>query len=212
MDSTFDFHCHHAFVIEEINAPVNLSRMRGLFMLLCFAMAAKAGESSFPRQSPSSQGLTFERDVRPLLKSHCFECHGEGEKLRGGLDLRLRRLMLQGGESGPGIQPGNAEKSLLIQKVVEGEMPKRGTRLTAGEIAILKKWIAAGAKTARDEPKEIAHGMTITDEERAHWAFQPIRRPAVPKFKTKDRVRTPIDALLLAELSKRKLSFSPDAA
>ena len=40
---------------------------------------------------------TFEKDIRPILKAHCFECHGEGEKLKGGLALRLRRLMLQGG-------------------------------------------------------------------------------------------------------------------
>ena len=40
--------------------------------------------------------LTFEKDIRPILKAHCFDCHGEGEKLKGGLDLRLRRLMLQG--------------------------------------------------------------------------------------------------------------------
>ena len=29
---------------------------------------------------------TFEKDIRPILKAHCFECHGEGEKLKGGLD------------------------------------------------------------------------------------------------------------------------------
>src|SRR5439155_10534188 len=125
----------------------------GAIALVFLTVPALADENS-----PPANRLTFEEHIRPILKSHCFECHGEGEKLRGGLDLHLRRLMLQGGESGPAIQPGNAEKSLLVQKVVEGEMPKRGTKLTASEIAILKKWIAAGAKTARDEPKEIAHG------------------------------------------------------
>src|SRR6185503_2780882 len=49
----------------------------------------------------ASAPLTFEKDVRPILKAHCFECHGEGEKLKGGLDLRLRRLMLEGGKDGP---------------------------------------------------------------------------------------------------------------
>src|SRR6266849_5512510 len=39
---------------------------------------------------------TFEKDIRPILKAHCFDCHGEGEKLKGGLDLRLQRLMPRG--------------------------------------------------------------------------------------------------------------------
>ena len=41
----------------------------------------------------ATRELTFERDVRPILKQHCFQCHGEGEKLKGGVDLRLRRFM-----------------------------------------------------------------------------------------------------------------------
>src|SRR5207302_6880122 len=54
-------------------------------------------------------------------------------------------------------------------------------------------------------------GGAITEEERAFWSFQPIRQPAIPKTKTKDRVRTPIDAFLVSALVKQKLSFSPDA-
>jgi hypothetical protein len=57
----------------------------------------------------------FEKDIRPILKAHVSIVHGEGEKLRGGLDLRLRRLMLKGGDEGPVIVPGKAEKSLLFQ-------------------------------------------------------------------------------------------------
>ena len=37
--------------------------------------------------------LTFERDVRPIVKAHCTHCHGEEEKPEGGVDLRLRRFM-----------------------------------------------------------------------------------------------------------------------
>ena len=54
---------------------------------------------------------TFEKDIRPIFKAHCFECHGEGEKLKGGLDLRLRRLTLQGGDDGPVIVPGKPDRS-----------------------------------------------------------------------------------------------------
>ena len=119
--------------------------------------------------------------------------------------------MVKGGESGPAIEPGKPEKSLLYQKVVEGEMPKREKKLSAQEIEIIKRWIADGAKTAHDEPIEPGKGLGITADDRAHWSFQTIAKPLLPKFKTKDRVRNAVDAFLFAELSKRKLSFSPDA-
>ena len=47
--------------------------------------------------------VSYETDVRPILKAHCFHCHGEEEELGGGLDLRLKHLMLTGGDSGPAI-------------------------------------------------------------------------------------------------------------
>jgi hypothetical protein len=159
----------------------------------------------------SDADITFEKQIRPILKANCFDCHGEGEKLKGDLDLRLRRLMVKGGESGPAIEAGKPEKSLLYQKVVEGEMPKREKKLTAQEIEIIKRWIVGGAKTAHDESIEPGKGIGITAEDRAHWSFQTIAKPVIPKFKAQDRVRTAVDAFLLAELSKRKLSFSPDA-
>src|SRR2546421_1835170 len=154
---------------------------------------------------------TFEKDIRPILKAHCFECHGEGEKLKGGLDLRLRRLMLQGGDDGPVIVPGKPGQSLLFKLVHSGEMPKRDKKLTREQVALIKQWIAAGAKTARPEPAELGKGGAITEEERAFWSFQPIHQPAIPKTKPKDRVRTPTAAFLVTPLVKQKLGFSPDA-
>src|ERR1700733_4181579 len=61
--------------------------------------------------------LTYEKDIRPILKINCFRCHGEAGELKGKLDLRLRRLILQGGKSGPAIVPGNARESKLYELV-----------------------------------------------------------------------------------------------
>ncbi len=154
---------------------------------------------------------TFERDIRPILKAHCFDCHGEGEKLNGGLDLRLQRLMIRGGDDGPVIVPGKPERSLLFQKVQSGEMPKRDKKLIPADVALIQQWIASGARTARPEPTELGKGSGITEEERAFWSFQPIRQPRIPATKPKDRVRTPVDAFLVAAMAKQKLKFSPDA-
>ncbi len=154
---------------------------------------------------------TFEKDIRPILKAHCFDCHGEGEKLNGGLDLRLQRLMLKGGDDGPVIVPGKPHKSLVYKLIQSGEMPKREQKLTREQVGLIKEWIASGAKTARPEPAELGKGGGITEEERAFWSFQPIRRPIIPKANPKGRARTPIDALLLSAMAKKKLNFSPDA-
>src|SRR6266566_699336 len=148
---------------------------------------------------------TFEQDIRPILKAHCFDCHGEGEKLKGGLDLRLQRLMLKGGDEGPVIVPGKPDKSLLLKLVQSGEMPKREKKLTPVQVAMIKTWIATGAKTTRPEPTELPRGAVITEEERAFWSFQPIRQPKIPATKPKDRARTPIDAFLLRAMAKQKL-------
>src|SRR5437763_7145918 len=78
---------------------------------------------------------TFEKDIRPILKAHCFDCHGEGEKLKGGLDLRLRRLMLKGGDEGPVIVPGKPDQSPLFKLIDSGKMPKREKKLTRDEVA-----------------------------------------------------------------------------
>ena len=58
--------------------------------------------------------VTFEADIRPILKAHCFHCHGEDGSAKGGLDVRLQKLLIKGGKHGPAIAPGQAEKSLLF--------------------------------------------------------------------------------------------------
>ena len=179
-----------------------------------------------------AEELTFETHVRPILKAHCFDCHGAEEEVKGKLDLRLVRLMKRGGESGSAVESGKPEASLLLQRIKAGEMPPGPAKVPAREIAVLEKWIAGGAKTAREEPAEIGKGLGITDEERSFWAFRPLTRPVVPisNFKSqisnlksedsnlkseisnlKSEICTPIDRFILAKLQERGLSFGPDA-
>ena len=152
----------------------------------------------------------FEQQVRPILKAHCFQCHGEGDELKGGLDLRLRRLIAQGGDSGPALIEGDREASLLVARVRTGEMPPGDKKLTPQQLETIDAWIAAGAKTARPEPDNPA-AAEITPDEQAFWSFQPVARPVVPQPRAADRVRTPIDAFLLAKLEERGLTFAPEA-
>ena len=147
----------------------------------------------------------FNANVRPILKAYCFECHGEGEKLKAGLDLRLRRFVLRGGETGPAVVEGKADKSLLLERVVSGEMPPGKKKLTTAEIDTLRRWIAAGAAVEAPEPESLPTGFQITDNDRQYWAFQPVRRPPVPTN------GNPVDAFLFAKLREKGLAFAAPA-
>ena len=88
------------------------------FIILAVA-AAPASSSVGADKAPES--LTFEEHVRPLFKANCFDCHGEGETLKGKLDLRLKRFAERGGESGKAIVPGQPGESLLWKKIQSGD-------------------------------------------------------------------------------------------
>jgi len=157
----------------------------------------------------AEETLTFERDIRPILKSHCFQCHGEEEELKGGLDVRLRRFLSAGGESGPAIVPGQPGESYLVDRIRSGEMPPgddSAKKVPPEELAVIRRWIAAGAVTARDEPETIT-GSYITEEERSFWAFQPVVKPDVPVVEHRERVADPVDAFVLRRLEQTGQGF-----
>jgi len=153
--------------------------------------------------------VLYERDVRPIFDAHCFHCHGEAGVKKGGLDLRLQRLVLQGGESGSAITAGKRDESRLFKLISSGKMPPEDKALSSEEIATIGRWIDQGARASRPEPADLNPDDYITEEERSHWAFQPIARPTPPSVKDSDRVRSPIDAFLLRRLEGEGLSFSP---
>ncbi|MEO1972734.1 MAG: DUF1549 domain-containing protein, partial [Pirellulaceae bacterium] len=146
-----------------------------------------------------SDEIMYETDVRPILKTHCFQCHGERGTVEASLDLRLRRSIIKGGESGPAIVPGNPAKSLLIQRVSIGEMPPDDDKtLSAKEVETLSRWVEANAPTVNQEPESLNDGSYFTDVEKQWWAFQPVQRPEPPN--TRSETSTPIDAFILHEL------------
>lgn len=179
-------------------------RFTPILALCVLAMPATAAE-------PVSRPLSFEADIRPLLKAQCWHCHGEEEKPEGGLDLRLVRFLQKGGESGTALAIGKHAESLIYQRVASDEMPPGETKLTLREKALLARWIDEGARTARPEPESLAAGDIFTDDDRSHWSFQPIRRPAVPTVQHADQARSPIDAFLLERLEGDRLTLSAEA-
>lgn len=154
--------------------------------------------------------LTFERDIRGIFRTHCYDCHGATETLEGNLDLRLVRFMEKGGDTGPALVRGQPDKSLLVERIRNGEMPPGSAKVTPEELQKLESWITLNAPTARPEPEVIGPGLPVLPEERAWWSFQPLQRPAVPQPADSSRLRTSIDAFLRSAMPDG-LKFSPDA-
>src|SRR5262249_41158799 len=160
-------------------------------------------------QAPAVKVPQFEKDVLPILSARCLKCHGT-DKPKAGLDLRSRAGMLKGGETGPALMPGSADKSLIFEMVRKGDMPPKDDKLTAEQVALVKAWIDAGAPADEGAPPA-AVGRTVTEEDRSFWAFRKPARPAVPNVRHAERLRTPIDAFILAKLEAKGLTFSQDA-
>ena len=161
----------------------------------------------------------FNREALPILKARCQGCHGAGQPM-GGLDLRSLASLLKGSQNGPVIVEGSADASIMIRKVAAGAMPPpgMGSRLDGDELERLRRWVdtstfavradKAGAERQTFTEKE---APPITEEDRRYWAFRKPENHPLPPVRGKHRVRTPIDAFVLARLESAGLSFSSDA-
>lgn len=189
------------------------SHSRNLVLTLGLALSG-ASHLQAAETAPPPKKLTFEHDIRPILKKNCFHCHGEDKKLKGDLDLRLQKTILKGGKSGPALVLGDHQESTLFQITHEEEMPPDDSPpLSAKEIEIIGRWIDQNAPTAYPEPDQIpaAGELIITGGERAHWSFQPIRKPALPGVDLTKK-QNPIDLFIAEKLVEKGLKVSPEAS
>ncbi len=168
---------------------------RACFLIGTALLSAAVATAAAPAPS-------FDKNVLPLLKAKCQQCHGR-DKQKAGLDLRTRASILQGGDNGPAVVPGSAKGSLLWQKINAGKMPPPDKgKLSVAEKDLIKAWIDAGAPDGAPIVQKVADppDHQVTDADRRFWSFQPPRRPPVPTVQHADRVRNPIDAFILAAL------------
>jgi WD40 repeat protein len=117
--------------------------------LLSRSMLALFSVLVLPQVTTAAEAPSYARQVRPLLAKYCVECHN-GDKMRGDLDLQTYKSMLAGGKKGVTIVPGKPDESPLLQRT-EGKLkpvmpPPKSAQPKPEEIAVLRAWIAAGAK------------------------------------------------------------------
>jgi|JI10StandDraft_1071094.scaffolds.fasta_scaffold00117_23 hypothetical protein len=182
----------------------------GRLLLLPGALAAACEGLAEPGAAIPADDL-FGHEIRPILEKYCFECHGPGSKMKGGLDLSSFATVMKGGSNGPVILPGRSAQSPMYTLVADGDMPGEDADPVPEEI--LKK-IGAWIDGARfPSPEEIAKAAvgSVHDRAKTLWSFHPPVRPPLPGVKAVEQVRTPVDRFILAKLEREGHHLSQDA-
>ena len=191
-------------------------------LVLCGQETSKKNEDV--QQSPEPAQLTddealafFEAEVLPVLKQHCFDCHGGGDKVNAGFVLTNREDLVAGGDSGPAIDLESPLDSLLLSAInyESYEMPPTG-KLPQADIDNLTKWIELGAPWKGEglKPKSVGtkHAVpTVNEQTKQWWSYQKPQRPEPPSIED-GWIANPIDQFVLARLRKAELRPNEQAA
>ncbi len=159
--------------------------------------------------SLGAEPVDFQRDIRPLLMKHCYECHGP-VKQEAGLRLDRREAAFEGGDVGNTILAGNSAESVLLQAITGtsdavSRMPADREPLPTEHVDLIRRWIDEGASWPADEPAD------EVDTRRNHWAFKTPVRPVVPPVTNQVWARGDADRFILARLEAEGLQPSFEA-
>jgi len=119
----------------------------GIFGMATAAWCKLTLEQAGMLPPPASHQVSFGKEIRPILEASCTKCHGRGRS-KGDFRLDTRETLLKGGESGTAVVSGKSEQSYLIELVSgldpDNVMPRKGKKLTAQEVGLLRAWIDQG--------------------------------------------------------------------
>lgn len=145
--------------------------------------------------------VSYSRDIRPILSTKCFTCHGpDAEARQAGLRLDSREDALRMLESGSrAVVPGDPQASELLARVTTDDEstrmppPETGKTITPTEADLLRRWIASGADYA------------------THWSFRGVDAVTPPDVAPGRWGRNDVDRFILATLTEADLAPSPPA-
>ncbi|YCM43188.1 PSD1 and planctomycete cytochrome C domain-containing protein [Verrucomicrobiaceae bacterium 227] len=158
----------------------------------------------------------FQETIRPALIDNCIKCHGD-EKIRSGLDLSTRELLLEGGDSDDALNLESPAESYLLKLIKHEEedleMPPKKTKLPDSLIADFETWISLGApydKPLLEKDGTESLEMQVTASDRQFWSFKPLANPTPPRSES-DWPATDIDRFIFAKLQENQLTPNPPA-
>ncbi len=181
--------------------------MLGLVHVIAFSSAF----SDEPSKSSDAGLKLFQEHVRADLIHHCLDCHG-GKSTKGNFDLATRDALMDSGFIGESADDSYVME--LVRHTSEPSMPFKKPKLSVEMIQRIGDWIDLGAPydaPLTDMTVEPKRPMTVTDEDRAFWSFQPLFKPTPPKVKQEAWCRTDIDRFILSSLEEKGLTANPDA-
>lgn len=182
-------------------------------LCLAFALPTLRAQAAETGEEADAASVDFERDIRPILAANCFKCHGP-DKQESGLRLDTPQGIVTGGYSGSTVSAGKSAESLIVKAITgaddASQMPPDGEKpLAAEQVALVTRWIDAGAKLPAPDPATVATSPAARAA--AHWSFQPVERPVLPAVKNSGAVRNLIDVFVVARLEAEGIAPSPEA-
>lgn len=132
----------------------------GLAAMLLMAMGLRMGTVEAQQKDVEAARPEFyKQQVVPIFKRSCYRCHG-GMNHRGGLNMETRDRLLRGGKDGAVLVPGDVNSMLVRLVKHEGPrenpmpMPDKGKRIPDADIAVIERWVRAGAVIPADAKKD----------------------------------------------------------
>lgn len=191
---------------------MEIARQPPQFCLRTVGLLFVVAVASHQAMAESSARVDFDKQIAPILIANCVECHN-ADLAEGGLSLVDGTAARAGGDSGQGIQPGDADSSLVLQRVREGTMPPEAhePRPTKEEIQLIAQWVSQGAEWPEQRTLSLYEYTTAHRAGEDWWSLQPVERPEVPAADPHDWGRNDIDAFVLQQLTVAGLEPSPEA-
>jgi hypothetical protein len=208
-------------IVKAVNENA-IRAMTATRLSVSFTIFAAAFAATFAVAPVAAHGQTpeqleyFEKNVRPVLVTSCQPCHNAKVK-SSGLDLSSAAGLFGGATGGPVISKDQPEASRLLSAVGYEDslkMPPTG-KLKPEEIEAFKNWVKMGAPWPGAEHAAAiippAPKKEFTADQKAFWAFQPVKDPALPTVRNSKWVKTPVDAFILAKLEEKGIKPAPPA-
>ncbi|MBB80320.1 MAG: hypothetical protein CMN02_04835 [Roseibacillus sp.] len=167
-----------------------IPKYASLLLIICVSPLLRAADA-----------IDFNRDIRPILSSNCFLCHGpDAADRKANLRLDTREGATRPNDGISAINPDDLADSEFLHRITsqdEDEVmppPESHQVLSTEQKELLKQWILSGA------------------EYKEHWAFlQPLKAKVVPTENQSQRINNPVDSFILGRLAKAGLKQSKEA-